>query len=146
MLANVYHCAVQDRNKRPLDRAYGEMHSNDGDSVPPRWRLSPGHRELLDNALKGAHQQLVVTLQMRAVIKEICTTREKLAHEHEDSLIAFKLALVDSATNARIRPSPERNDLMAKLVSIYIEEYYSSGAASPEGSQQKGAQGFALDS
>lgn len=83
---------------------------------------------------------------MRSAIREICTTREKLAHEHEDSLIAFKLAIVDSANNARIRPSPERNDLLAKLVTIYIEEYYGSVAAQPEGSRQKGAQGFAFDS
>jgi predicted RNase H-like nuclease len=122
------------------------MYSNDGDSVPSRWRLSPSHRELLDNALKGAQKQLVVTAQMRSAIKEICSTREKLAHEHEDSLIAFKLAVVDSANNAGIRPSPERNDLLAKLVTIYIEEYYSSAAASPDGSPQNGAQGFAFDS
>ena len=122
------------------------MPSSDGGSVPPRWRLSPNHRELLDNALKGAHKQLVVTSQMRSAIREICATRQKLAHEHEDSLIAFKLALVDSATDARILPSPERNDLLAKLVTIYIEEYYSSAAASPESSRQNGSQGFAFES
>lgn len=94
----------------------------------------------------GAQKQLVVTEQMRSAIKEICTAREKLAHEHEDSLIAFKLAIVDSANNARVRPSPERNDLLAKLVTIYIEEYYSSAAGSPESPWQKGAQGFAFDS
>jgi hypothetical protein len=108
--------------------------------------LSPNHRELLDNALKGAHKQLVVTSQMRSAIREICATRQKLAHEHEDSLIAFKLALVDSATDARILPSPERNDLLAKLVTIYIEEYYSSAVASPESSRQNGSQGFAFES
>jgi hypothetical protein len=108
--------------------------------------LSPRHRELLDDAMKSAHKQLVVTSQMRSAIREICTTREKFAHEHEDSLIAFKLAVVDSANNARIQPSPERNDLLAKLVTIYIEEYYSSAAAQPEDSRQKGARGFAFDS
>jgi hypothetical protein len=129
-----------------LDRDPRRMQSNDGHSVPPRWRLSPAHTALLDDALKGAQNHLVVTQRMRSVIKEICSTREKLAHEHEDSLIAFKLAIVDSANNARIRPSPERNDLLAKLVTFYIEEYYSSAGAQPEGSRQKGAQGFAFDS
>lgn len=121
------------------------MHSNNGDSVPPRWRLSTDHRDLLDKALRTAHAQLVVTPQMRDAIKEICTSREKLAHEHEDSLIAFKLAIVDAATAAEIQPSPERNDLLAKLVTIYIEEFYSSSAASPEDSGRKGAQRFAPD-
>jgi hypothetical protein len=108
--------------------------------------LSPIHRELLENAMKGAQKRLAVTPEMRSVIKEICTTREKLAHEHEDSLIAFKIALVDAATSANIRPSPERNDLLAKLVTIYIEEFYSSTTGAADGSGQKGAQGFASDS
>jgi hypothetical protein len=121
------------------------MHSNDGDSVRPRWKLCPSHRELLDKALMTAQKQLIVTPQMRSAIREICAARQKLAQEHEDSLIAFKLALVDSATNARIRPSPQRNDLLARLVSIYIEEYYSSVTTSPTGSRQE-ARGFASDS
>jgi hypothetical protein len=104
--------------------------------------LSPSHRELLDDALKGARKQLVVTPQMRSAIKEICTSREKLAHEHEDSLIAFKLAVVDAATAAKILPGPERNDLLAKLVTTYIEEFYSSS----DGPTQNGAHGFAADS
>ena len=83
---------------------------------------------------------------MRDAIKEICTSREKLAHEHEDSLIAFKLAIVDAATAAEIRPSPERNDLLAKLVTIYVEEFYSSSATSSEDSGRKGAQRFASES
>jgi hypothetical protein len=122
------------------------MHSNSGDSVPPRWRLSPTHRELLDNAMKGAQKRLAVTPEMRSVIKEICTTREQLSHEREDSLIAFKIALVDAATSANIRPSPERNDLLAKLVTIYIEEFYSSATGPTDGSGQRGAQGFASNS
>lgn len=121
------------------------MLSNNGDSVPPRWRLSADHRDLLDKALKSAQANLLVTPEIRDAIKEICTTREKLAYEHEDSLIAFKLAIVDSATAAEIQPGPERNDLLAKLVTIYIEEFYSS-SASPDDSGRKGAQGFARDS
>jgi hypothetical protein len=54
--------------------------------------------------------------------------------------------LVDAATSANIRPSPERNDLLAKLVTIYIEEFYSSTTGAADGSGQKGAQGFASDS
>jgi hypothetical protein len=122
------------------------MLSNNGDSVPPRWRLSADHRDLLDKALRSAHAKLVVTPEIRDAIKEICTTREKLAHEHEDSLIAFKLAIVDSATAAEIQPGPERNELLAKLVTIYLEEFYSSSAASPDDSGRKGAQRFAPDS
>ena len=129
-----------------MDRAQREMHSNDGDSVPPRWRLSPSHRELLNDALKSARQQLVVTKQMRSAIEEICTSREKLAHEHEDSLIAFKLGIVDAANAAGVRPSPERNDLLAKLVAVYTEQLYNSANASTDDSKRKGAPDFASDS
>lgn len=66
-------------------------------------------------------------------------------HEHEDSLIAFKLALVDAANSAKISPSPERNDLFAKLVTIYIEEFYNA-AGRADSSRKKGAQGFASNS
>jgi hypothetical protein len=108
--------------------------------------LSADHRDLLDKALRGARARLVVTPEMRDAIKEICTSREKLAHEHEDSLIAFKLAIVDAATAAEIRPGPERNDLLARLVTIYVEEFYSSSATSSEDSGRKGAQRFASES
>jgi hypothetical protein len=120
------------------------MQSNEGDSVPPRWRLSATNRELLNKALTSAHPQLGVTPEIRKAIQKICTSPETLMHEHEDSLIAFKLALVDAANSAKIRPSPERNDLFAKLVTIYIEEFYSTAGA-PDSSRKKGAQGFASD-
>jgi hypothetical protein len=44
----------------------------------------------------------------------------------EDFLIAFKLALVDAANEVGIKPGPERNDFLSRLVTVYIEEFYRS--------------------
>jgi hypothetical protein len=69
-----------------------------------------------------------VTVQQRAVIREICLAPERAHYAPEDFLIAFKLALVEAANGARLAPGPQRNDLLAALVSVYIDEFY--GAAS----------------
>lgn len=66
----------------------------------------------------------VVTLEQRAVIRRLCSAPERLTFEPEDFLIAFKLAIVDAANAAKIPPGPERTDFLARLVSVYIEEFY----------------------
>jgi hypothetical protein len=47
----------------------------------------------------------------------------------EDFLIAFKLALVDAANELGIKPGPERDELLARLVTVCIEELYRSPAS-----------------
>jgi len=63
---------------------------------------------------------------------------ERKHFEPEDFLIAFKLALVDAANDVGIRPSPERNDFLSRLVSVYIEEFYRSPSNGDGGSQSAG--------
>ena len=92
-------------------------------SQPPRWRLPPSHQELLRSALEGGALGSV-TSEQRVVIRGICSAPERRRFEPEDFLIAFKLALVDAANDAGIPLGPDRNDLLAKLVSVYIEEFY----------------------
>jgi hypothetical protein len=66
----------------------------------------------------------MVTSEQRAVIRGICAAPERHRFEPEDFLIAFKLAIVDAANEVGIPPGPERNDLLARLISVYIEEFY----------------------
>ena len=74
-----------------------------------------------------------MTPEQRAVLRRICSAPERGSFEPEDFLIAFKLGLVDAANDVGIRPGPERNDLLARLVSAYIEEFYRSPRdSSPE--------------
>lgn len=88
----------------------------------------------------------MVTSEQRAVIRRICSAPERLTFEPEDFLIAFKLAIVDAANAAKIPPGPERNDFLARLVSVYIEEFYrapqSSEAIQSRDEQEQSAPGF----
>jgi hypothetical protein len=94
------------------------------DAQPSRWRLPSSYQELLQSALGGRALESVVTSEQRDVIRRICAAPERQTFEPEDFLIAFKLALVEAANAARIPPGPDRNDFLARLVSVYIEEFY----------------------
>ena len=91
----------------------------------PRWRLPASHQELLRIALRGSHSSgSGLSLAQRTAIKQICLAPERHHFEPEDFLIAFKLAIVDAANAVGIPPGPERNELLARLVTAYIEEFY----------------------
>src|ERR1700693_3512024 len=93
-------------------------------SQPPRWRLPPSQQESLRTALGGRASEYIVTSEQLAVIRGICSAPERYSFEPEDFLIAFKLALVDAANDVGIPLGPDRNDFLARLVSVYIEEFY----------------------
>jgi hypothetical protein len=95
-----------------------------------RWRLPARHIEALVAALRSASPTTRVTAEQRVVIREICRAPERGHYAPEDFLIAFKLAIVEAANSARIAPSPERNDLIAALVSVYIDEFYLASSVS----------------
>jgi hypothetical protein len=99
-------------------------HSNGEKSQPPRWRLPPGHQELLRSVLDGAATGKNVTPEQRAVVRQICSAPEEMNLAPEDFLIAFKLALSNAANEAGLAPGPERNELLEKMVSACIEEFY----------------------
>jgi hypothetical protein len=65
-----------------------------------------------------------VNSEQRALIRQICSAPEKLTFAPEDFVIAFKLAITNAANEVGIRPGPERNDLLARMVSICIEEFF----------------------
>ena len=71
----------------------------------------------------GAHSK-TVSAEQRSVLQQICSAPERKHFEPEDFLIAFKLALVDAANEVGIKPGPDRNDFLSRLVSAYIEEFY----------------------
>jgi hypothetical protein len=102
------------------------MKPTENDARRARWRLPAAHVELLVNALKAGWTTSRATVEQRAVIREICLGPERAHYAPEDFLIAFKLALVEAANTARVAPGPERNDLLADLVSVYIDEFYRS--------------------
>ncbi|HVS59076.1 MAG TPA: hypothetical protein VHE82_00135 [Gemmatimonadaceae bacterium] len=99
-------------------------HSSGSNAQPPRWRLPQRQEELLRIALRLGGTGPTVTSDQRAIIRQICSAPEKRTFTPEDFVIAFKLALADAATDVGIRPGPERNDLLARMVSVGIEEFF----------------------
>jgi len=88
--------------------------------------------------LDGRAPELTVTAEQRAVIRRICAAPERQTFEPEDFLIAFKIALVEAANAVRIPPGPDRNDFLARMVSVYIEEFYRGP---PDGEMLKSGDG-----
>ncbi len=86
-----------------------------------------------------------VTPEQRMVLRQICSVAERMSFEPEDFLIAFKLALADAANDVGVPPGPERNDLLARLVSASIEEFFRvpapGGTAKKAGGQELAAGG-----
>ena len=104
-------------------------HSNGSNAHASRLKLPQQHEELLRTALRSNGTASVVTSEQRAIIHQICSAPEKLAFAPEDFVIAFKLALTNAANDVGIKAGPDRNDLLARLVSVCIEEFFRSPSA-----------------
>ncbi len=121
-------------------------HSTGSNAQPSRWRLPQHHEELLRAALRLSGTGRTVTSEQRAIIRQICSAPEKPTFAPEDFVIAFKLALTEAANDVGIRLGPERNDLLTRMVSICIEEFFrlpstgeapnTSGATKASGAQE----------
>jgi hypothetical protein len=118
-------------------------HSNGSNAQPSRWRLARHQEELLRTALRLTGTGPTVTSEQRAIIHQICSAPEKLTFAPEDFVIAFKLALAEAADDVGIRPGPERNDLLARMVSVCIEEFFRlpSAGDAPNINSATGASG-----
>jgi hypothetical protein len=79
---------------------------------------------LLRTALRLNKTARAVTSEQRAIINQICSSPEKLTFAPEDFVIAFKLALTNAADDVGIKPGSDRNELLARLVSTCIEEFF----------------------
>jgi hypothetical protein len=90
----------------------------------------------------GGAYDVVVSSQQRAAIRLICSAPERDRFAPEDFLIAFKLAIVDAANDAGIPPGPDRNELLARLVTVYIEEFYGDPIADGNGSTHENGHAF----
>jgi hypothetical protein len=64
------------------------------------------------------------TYSPRLAIREICATIDLKSQKAEQLLVAFKSSLNEAADDANIRLGPARNDLLARVVTIFIEELY----------------------
>ena len=111
------------------DYAIVAKHSNGSSPQPARWSLPPHHRELLRAALTQGTGH-TVSSEQRAIVHQICSAPEKGTFAPEDFVIAFKLALADAANEVGIPLGPDRNDFLARMVSVCIEEFFRASAIS----------------
>jgi hypothetical protein len=90
------------------------------------FRLTQIQREQLKSALRDTRPRISVTARQRAVLIDICSGPERYAHTPEQFLVAFKDALHEAADQANIAHGGDRDDLLARLVSAFIEELFRS--------------------
>ena len=91
--------------------------------TPSRVTLSFAQHRLIRTTLNGRSNYALVTPEQRRMIRELCAQAGPV-HEPEQFLIAFKVALIEAANDAQIPFGPERNDLLSRLVSVFIDEFY----------------------
>jgi hypothetical protein len=86
--------------------------------------LTSHQRDLLKNALTSGPKSKFVSPEQRLAIRKICDTAGDLSKKPEQFLIAFKASLQDAANDAALRNGTERNALIDRFVSVFIEELY----------------------
>jgi hypothetical protein len=104
-------------------------------------------RSSLKSALGSAAITNSISPTLRQVIREICGETGDMAKRPELLLIAFKACLNEAASDANIPIGPERNALIDRLVSVFIEELYrvdTRGRTTADGDHQ--ARGTNADS
>ena len=99
------------------------------DSLAVRQLLTDNLRKLVkSDASHSRPNGHTLTSAQRQAIREICSWIDFHSQKPEQLLIAFKASLNEAANDANIRHSPERNDLLAQFVSVFIEELYRVAA------------------
>ncbi|MGH7603309.1 MAG: hypothetical protein ACRENK_04835 [Gemmatimonadaceae bacterium] len=86
--------------------------------------MSAAQRELIASAIHGRELRIVVTSEQRAIIRNLCNQPGFAAHHSEQLLVAFKVGLAEVANELRVPAGPDRTDLVSRLVSAFIEEFY----------------------
>ena len=83
-----------------------------------------GHKQALRRALTSASGKNFLTASQRELIREICDSPENRSLAPEQFLVGVKALLTDAANDSRIRFGGERDVLLARFVSAFIEEFY----------------------
>jgi hypothetical protein len=91
--------------------------------------LTDSQRKLLESAL-GSGEVTSITSSQRQAIRDICKSLGDPAKRPEQLLVAFKALLSEAANEVRIPLGVERNTLVDRLVSVFIQELYLADAAS----------------
>jgi hypothetical protein len=97
------------------------MHTN---SQKSRWKIPSTQLPVLKEALQSDVEQTRARGDQRRLVREICSLPEVRALPPEQFFIAFKQAVNDAATELGLPRSPEREQLVSRLLTVSIEEFF----------------------
>jgi hypothetical protein len=105
-----------------LSASWGDsMHTS---SQKSRWQIPLTQLPVLEEALKSDVEQAKARRDQRRLVREICSLPEVRALPPEQFFVAFKQALSDAANDLGVPKGPERDQLLSRLLSISIEEFF----------------------
>jgi hypothetical protein len=101
----------------------------DTSSKSSRWTIPltqlPGLRE----ALQTDAEQIEARRAQRKLVRKICSLPEVRGLAPEQFFVAFKEAVSDAANQLNIPRGREREEVLSRLLSISIEEFFQDGKA-----------------
>ena len=93
-------------------------------SQKPRWKIPLTQLPVLKEALQSDVEQIKARRDQRRLVREICSLPEVRALPPEQFFVAFKQAVNDAANDLGVPPGSEREQLLSRLMSISIEEFF----------------------
>lgn len=90
----------------------------------PHWTIPGDQFVLLSEALKVDRGPLQVTKEQRELIRRVCTYPAARAVPPEQFFASCKQCLNIAATNLNIPLGRERDDLLSRLFSVCVEEFF----------------------
>jgi hypothetical protein len=91
-------------------------------------------REHVRTILQSKHTARVITSADRKIIRAICESAIASNASPERMLIQFKRSLFELADANGLQDGPERSELIERMVTVCIEEYYTLPKADGNGS------------
>jgi hypothetical protein len=89
------------------------------------WKMEVTERDHVRTILQSKHTARVITSADRKIIRAICESAIASNAPPERLLIQFKRSLFELADASGIQDGPERSELIERMVSVCIEEYYT---------------------
>ena len=92
--------------------------------------LNPDQRRLVRHAfesgasVRARSDRGAAASGQRQAIRELCLSCRQLGLSPVELLIAFNAALNETANDAGMAHGPERNELLSRLVTVFIEELH----------------------
>lgn len=115
--------------EKPENRMAAKLSASWGDSMrtssqQSRWKIPLTQLPVLKEALQSDVEQAKARRDQRKLVREICSLPEVRALPPEQFFVAFKQAVSDAANDLGVPDGPERDQLLSRLLSISIEEFF----------------------